>query len=664
MSSKRKLYKPAPAAQTPPHASRRSLAQGRLTSTDPRSLLANVSPRTSEATQSPARKDKHTSHVKRSLNYNPAVASQENPSTPSKQVSPTIAQSPAKVQPSASLSLSEPEDETRKPEVEFPQPISFERSVLAVDASHRHASRVDNEVPIKASYIKSPAKVVRHSPKRKATSEVTGSPHHGNAGKISIPVETVPSINVSAILPHKLDESQSSFSPPASEDSSLSTVAGSPVDRRSKAIETVVVQEKGNPRSFVSFLDSGSCTDVSQPSRDAHGIDQSDVRLRQPNFDDTGVSSIAGTTRMDSGVSLSNAEDVRRKKKKKTRVVQSKYMTSAMSRIGDKPANVKRSEHTHSRNIPAARAPLLGKGRQTKDEKTLKVSIKDQTGNESIVTNVKKPLHTSTPADILNHVEERKTSTGQKTDRTGPSSLLAPSHFSSSKEKNRAKTSKDVLPTKDSKSLGPAQVRSYKQASSEGSPLQRDLIHARLCQWRFLHLKQRDTFKKQEKQAQDWFYSMSQLNRQMRERNHELRIQLAKKKKEEEIDRQLELQLKVLRNLDAQTGRLFPDYGKFYEGIDTTRHHISLQDILMPQNEDELLTALKEFENNAEEVAQLLQNNETKILSFSDEMQALAETVQTETDEHERCTELLAAANSLATQEQSLKAEVVERSES
>jgi hypothetical protein len=72
-------------------------------------------------------------------------------------------------------------------------------------------------------------------------------------------------------------------------DGSLSTVAGSPVDRRSKAIETVVVQEKGNPRSYVSFIDSGSCTDVSIPSRDAHGIDESDIPLRQPNFDDTGT---------------------------------------------------------------------------------------------------------------------------------------------------------------------------------------------------------------------------------------------------------------------------------------------------------------------------------------------------------------------------------------
>ena len=61
------------------------------------------------------------------------------------------------------------------------------------------------------------------------------------------------------------------------------------MDRRSKAIETVVVQEKGNPRSYVSFLDSGSCTDVSLPSRDVQGIDQSDVRLRQPVFDDTGI---------------------------------------------------------------------------------------------------------------------------------------------------------------------------------------------------------------------------------------------------------------------------------------------------------------------------------------------------------------------------------------
>ena len=47
-------------------------------------------------------------------------------------------------------------------------------------------------------------------------SEVTGSPRHGNAGKISIPVEAVPSINVSGFLPHK-DESPSSCSPPASE---------------------------------------------------------------------------------------------------------------------------------------------------------------------------------------------------------------------------------------------------------------------------------------------------------------------------------------------------------------------------------------------------------------------------------------------------------------
>lgn len=650
MSSKRKLYKPAPAAQTPPHAARRSLPQGRLTSTDSKSLLANVSPRTSETNQLPSRRATQGSNAKRSLNYNSAMASRENPSTPSHQISPTITHSPAKVQPSASLSLSEPEDEARKPQVEVPAPSSFELSVLAVDASHRHASRVDKEVPIKTSYIKSPAKVVCHSPKRKTTSRVTGTPHRGNAGKISIPVETVPSVNVSAILSRK-DESQSSCSPPPSEDSSLSTVAGSPVDRRSKAIETVVVQEKDNPRSYVSFLDSGSCTDVSVPSRN---VDQSDVHVRQPNFDDTGVSNIAGTSRLDSGV-----EEVTQKKKRKTRVVQSKYMASARSRIGDKPVNVKRSENQSSRTTAMA-----AKDRRTKTDKTSKSMLKDQTANQSIVTNVKKPLHTSTPAEVFHHAENSKSNTAQKTDRSVSSSLLAPSHFTGSKEKNRMRASKDVFPSRDSKSERTAQVRSGKQTGGDReSQLQRDLIYARLCQWRFLNLKQRDAFKKQEKQAQEWFYSMSQLNQQMRERNHELRIRLAKKKKEDEIDRQLKLQLKVLRTLDAQTRRLFPNYEKFYEGIDTTRHHISLQDILMPQNEDELLAALKEFENNAEEVAQLLQNKESKILSFSDEMQVLAETIQTETDEHERCTELLAAANSLTTQEQSLQAELIERNE-
>ena len=39
----------------------------------------------------------------------------------------------------------------------------------------------------------------------------------------------------------------------------------------------------------MSFLDSGSCTDVSLPCRDAQNIDQSEVRVSQPNFDDTGT---------------------------------------------------------------------------------------------------------------------------------------------------------------------------------------------------------------------------------------------------------------------------------------------------------------------------------------------------------------------------------------
>ena len=142
-------------------------------------------------------------------------------------------------------------------------------------------------------------------------SEIRDSPLcHGNAGKINIPVETVPSVNVST-MPHSKNESRAAYdSPPPSEgtelnpaglifesdfqsslypvilDGSLSTVAGSPVDPRSKAVETAIIQEKGNPRSYVSFLDSGSCTDVSLPSRNVQSIDQSEVE--QPNFDDTG----------------------------------------------------------------------------------------------------------------------------------------------------------------------------------------------------------------------------------------------------------------------------------------------------------------------------------------------------------------------------------------
>ena len=41
---------------------------------------------------------------------------------------------------------------------------------------------------------------------------------------------------------------------------------------------------------------------------------------------------------------------------------------------------------------------------------------------------------------------------------------------------------------------------------------------------------------------------MFKLNHEMRERNHQLRMKLAKKKKEQEIDRQLEMQVKLAKS--------------------------------------------------------------------------------------------------------------------
>lgn len=61
-----------------------------------------------------------------STNYSIFIHLLRNPSTPSHEISPTITHSPAKVQPSSSLSLSEPEDETRKPKVPLLPPSSFE----------------------------------------------------------------------------------------------------------------------------------------------------------------------------------------------------------------------------------------------------------------------------------------------------------------------------------------------------------------------------------------------------------------------------------------------------------------------------------------------------------------------------------------------------------
>lgn len=284
--SKRNLYKPAP-SQTPPRVAR-SLTQGRLVSTDPRSLMNNVSP--SEPKQSSQSLQPTTMpRARRSLEYNSAnSATRSEDRPPSYQISPTIIKSPAPVKPSSSLSLSDTEEQTKTHEVETSKGTLIEPTVLTIDASQR--SRLnDNEVPIKTSYIKSPVKVVCHSPLRQSSRSMTDNSQYAHAGKIKVPVENVPTINMSHdnIPIPKINESPSSSSPHASEDGSLSTIAGSPVDPRSKAIETVVVREKNNPRSYVSFLDaedeSGTGSDV---------ITLSDLHMRQPKFDDTGVTSV------------------------------------------------------------------------------------------------------------------------------------------------------------------------------------------------------------------------------------------------------------------------------------------------------------------------------------------------------------------------------------
>lgn len=117
-------------------------------------------------------------------------------------------------------------------------------------------------------------------------------------------------------------------------------------------------------------------------------------------------------------------------------------MTKAMSRIPDKPTNVKvrmprkgnphihpillfdfllsqRSENQPSKSLAATRppVPVVAKGRKTNEEKATKTSANEQTANESIVTNVKKPLHTSTPAEISHYPDVGNLNAVQKVER-------------------------------------------------------------------------------------------------------------------------------------------------------------------------------------------------------------------------------------------------------
>lgn len=138
-----------------------------------------------------------------------------------------------------------------------------------------------------------------------------------------------------------------------------------------------------------------------------------------------------------------------------------------------------------------------------------------------------------------------------------------------------------------------------------------------------------------------------------------LELQLKMKTKIAELDEQIKLQMSGLEPIGSNMVRLILDFSKLAAALDTTRHHMSVNGVLLPDNHDQLLTVLDESERLLGEIDSLSKDKQQKIESFAKEMKGLSKTVDSEIQEQDRCGELLAAASTLSTQERSLQAQSI-----
>lgn len=139
----------------------------------------------------------------------------------------------------------------------------------------------------------------------------------------------------------------------------------------------------------------------------------------------------------------------------------------------------------------------------------------------------------------------------------------------------------------------------------------------------------------------------------------DLELQLKMKMKIAELDKQIKLQMSGLEPIGSNMVKLILEYSKLAAALDTTRHHMSVNGVLLPDNHDQLFAVLDESERLLGEIDALSKENQQKIVSFAKEMEGLSKIVDSEIQEQNRCGELLAAASTLNTQERSLQAQSI-----
>jgi len=373
---------------------------------------------------------------------------------------------------------------------------------------------------------------------------------------------------------------------------------------------------------------------------------------------------------------------LKKKKQKTARIVPSRYMdnkpkTTKKVTVKDEPLPSKKkvkasttvttkskeqSFTTHSNNSTLNLDVYTPFIRKTSQQKGMVTS----TPADGMV-GIEPPVHVGAPTPIL---PQGIATSSRSNGGSGGTAVMK----KTSREKQKTQTGvlkKTVVKTTGSSQAGlPDHVTAkpplpneagHSGTSEEGDISQRqlELQYSRVIQAAFLYSRLKESFAKKEKDAQSQIYSVWQEKEKLQREVASLELQLKMKTKIAELDKQIQLQMSGLKPIGSHMLKLILEYSKLAAALDTTRHHMSVNGVFIPQNHAELFAVLDESERLLGEIDGLTKQHQHKIGSFAKEMEGLSKTVESEIQEQNRCGELLAAASTLSTQERSLQAQSI-----
>ncbi|XP_035694378.1 nucleolar protein dao-5-like isoform X1 [Branchiostoma floridae] len=641
MASKRSLYKPAPEESSAGAKHRRPLAQGRLATAEPAPAVPHVPQE--QIAQAQTVGSRNTADLTRqALSYRQSgtddtISREDMYSTPRRNP-PRGSMSPARPKPTMTDELAVSDLESSSGGNGSTQ-SKDSAPVLYVDASRGPKSPENTEVDIVTSVVQSPIKVVCHTPAAiQSDLRNTGDPRQ----TAKVTVDAVPSVLLEGDTDHTMGLTDLQQSVP-----------------RHKM--PLVIREKDIAGGAVDPYSSSRPVEIPEADTDEVPVRDSDSLSVRPKIRQQKQHDSVKDQGSSTAVSVTDSQreqPTKKKKKPKGIIVESRYMQKAKAAVlPDKPkigkstqsSAVQTPKPAPSRTTSTAKRKVAQSSSFSRDKSVRKES---QHGSTPILAGNKRP--TSTPV-VAGSKRAASTPMGGTHPHTPGSMTLGDI---------------SAIPTADSILVAPSTATSAskgkpkKKASTEVTQHQLDMWYIRYLQWLYISSKMEKDLKEKEKQSSQYCYALWEKNEDLRKKITEGKQRIHCLKYQNLLDRMLKMQEAALQPLVDSAPKMQQDYSEFAHALDTTRHHlatISVSDDV--DNEDyikKLYESVNEIEQLLGQLSVMTSRQLPKVTKFSKELEELQKTTSAEGVLLKRMEELVAAAETIMTQEVSLISQEVQ----